>query len=132
VGLDVTVPDEFREGYPYERAFGIRELEKAQRRISGGAACAAALIWAGKEAAVKALGCGFHLVDPRSVEITHISPMVGGRALLRATIPLRRKSTHVETACVVYESPEGYMCIATYVGVNRAQSENAIYESNGI
>ena len=28
---------------------------------------AAALLWSIKEAAVKALGCGFHLVDPRQI-----------------------------------------------------------------
>jgi hypothetical protein len=30
---------------------------------------ASALLWSVKEAAVKALGCGFHLVDPRQLTV---------------------------------------------------------------
>ena len=38
----------------------------------------AALLWALKEAAVKALGVGFHLLDPLAVEVFNPSPWQGG------------------------------------------------------
>jgi phosphopantetheinyl transferase (holo-ACP synthase) len=36
----------------------------------GDLAAAAALLWSIKEAAVKALGCAFHLFDPRQITVT--------------------------------------------------------------
>jgi phosphopantetheinyl transferase len=44
----------------------------------GDAADAAALLWALKEAAVKALGVGFHLLDPLAVEAFSPRPWRGG------------------------------------------------------
>jgi hypothetical protein len=85
VGVDAALPSEFEAGYPMARAFRPAELDWA-RPLSGGAtAGAAALLWALKEAAVKALGVGFHLLDPLEVEAVSPRPWHGGvRVLVKA------------------------------------------------
>lgn len=75
IGIDVAVADEFQGDYPLHRVFHDQELHHAGRLTGGDLAKAAALLWSIKEAVVKALGCGFHLVAPRQV---HISPSLGG------------------------------------------------------
>ena len=78
VGVDAAMPAEFEAGYPMARAFRPAELDWA-RPLSGGAtAGAAALLWALKEAAVKALGVGFHFLDPLAVEVESPSPWQDG------------------------------------------------------
>lgn len=67
VGIDVAWAGEFESGYPYDRVFAPEELTEGLARDVGGKAEAAALLWSAKEAAVKALGCGFHLVSPREI-----------------------------------------------------------------
>jgi len=82
VGVDAALPSEFEAGYPMARAFRPAELDWA-RPLSGGAtAGAAALLWALKEAAVKALGVGFHLLDPLEVEAVSPRPWHGGVLVL--------------------------------------------------
>ena len=77
VGVDAALPSEFEAGYPIARAFRDAELDWA-RPLSGGAtAGAAALLWALKEAAVKALGVGFHFLDPLTVEAVRPRPWQG-------------------------------------------------------
>jgi hypothetical protein len=44
----------------------------------GDPAEASALLWSVKEAAVKALGCGFHLVDPRHITVYPSTGKIGG------------------------------------------------------
>jgi len=85
VGIDAAMPAEFEAGYPMARAFRPAELDWA-RPLSGGAtALAAALLWALKEAAVKALGVGFHFLDPLAVEVVSPRPWQGGwQVLVRA------------------------------------------------
>jgi 4'-phosphopantetheinyl transferase superfamily len=78
VGLDLALPSEFEESYPWARAFGPAELAWARPLNRGNAARAAALLWALKEAAVKALGVGFHLVDPLAVAALNPRPWQGG------------------------------------------------------
>jgi phosphopantetheinyl transferase (holo-ACP synthase) len=46
---------------------------------------AAALLWAAKEAAVKALGLGFHHKDPLDIEVVFLSPARAGLELLVQT-----------------------------------------------
>jgi hypothetical protein len=78
VGVDLALPSEFEEDYPWARAFRPGELDWA-RFLSGGAtAGAAALLWALKEAAAKALGVGFHLLDPLAVSAASPRPWQGG------------------------------------------------------
>lgn len=75
IGIDVASPEEFQGGYPLHRVFHDQELHHALRLTGGDRAKASALLWSIKEAVVKALGCAFHLADPRHV---HVSPPIGG------------------------------------------------------
>lgn len=71
VGIDAARADEFPMGYPFARAFRDEELMPAMLLIPGGIDTAAAVLWSAKEAAVKALGCGFHLLDPLEIMATN-------------------------------------------------------------
>ena len=74
VGLDASREDDFASPYPYSRAFRPAEWDWAWRQCQGRTAAAAALLWAAKEAAVKALGVGFHALDPLDLEVVLLSP----------------------------------------------------------
>jgi phosphopantetheinyl transferase len=74
IGIDVAGSAEFQEGYPVHRVFHAPELQTALELADGNLAKAAALLWSVKEAVVKALGCAFHLVDPRDI---HVYPSAG-------------------------------------------------------
>jgi phosphopantetheinyl transferase (holo-ACP synthase) len=81
IGIDVAESAEFQAGYPMHRVFHAPELHQALELAGGDLAGAAALLWSIKEAVAKALGCAFHLVDPRDI---HVYPSVaepGGPAL---------------------------------------------------
>jgi phosphopantetheinyl transferase (holo-ACP synthase) len=69
IGIDVAGTDEFPREYPFHRVFHPQELQYALRLAGGSLEKAAALLWSIKEAVVKALGCGFHLVDPRQITV---------------------------------------------------------------
>ena len=71
IGIDVAGSAEFQEGYPLHRVFHEQELHQALVLAGGDLARAAALLWSIKEAVAKALGCAFHLVDPRDI---HVQP----------------------------------------------------------
>jgi len=75
IGMDVAGPDAFRREYPFHRAFHSQELQHALRLAGGDLEKASALLWSIKEAVVKALGCAFHLVDPRQITVY---PSAGG------------------------------------------------------
>lgn len=74
IGIDAAAFEEFQGEYPLHRVFHDQELQHALRLTGGDLAKAAALLWSIKEAVVKALGCGFHLVAPRQV---HVYPSTG-------------------------------------------------------
>lgn len=74
IGIDVAGSAEFQEGYPVHRVFHVPELHRALELVGGDVARAAALLWSIKEAVAKALGCAFHLVDPRDI---HVDPSAG-------------------------------------------------------
>jgi phosphopantetheinyl transferase len=74
IGIDVVGSAEFQEGYPLHRVFHEQELQLALELAGGNLAGAAALLWSIKEAVAKALGCAFHLVDPRDI---HVQPSAG-------------------------------------------------------
>jgi 4'-phosphopantetheinyl transferase superfamily len=78
VGVDAALPSEFEAGYPMARVFRGAELDWAGSLNGADTAGAAALLWALKEAAVKALGVGFHLLDPLAVEAFSPRPWQGG------------------------------------------------------
>jgi hypothetical protein len=69
IGIDVAEADEFQGGYPVHRVFRGPELHHALRLAGGDLAGASALLWSVKEAVAKALGCAFHLVDPRQINV---------------------------------------------------------------
>ena len=69
IGIDVSGSNEFPKEYPFPRVFHPEELEYALSLAGGDRGKAAALLWSVKEAAVKALGCAFHLVDPRQITV---------------------------------------------------------------
>ncbi len=71
VGLDVTSPRQFSGPYPFLRVFGASEWEIALGLVSGRSLDAAALLWGAKEAAVKALGVGFHMQDPSEITVSN-------------------------------------------------------------
>jgi phosphopantetheinyl transferase (holo-ACP synthase) len=75
IGIDAAGGDEFEGAYPLRRVFHDEELYHALRSTGGDVENASALLWSIKEAVVKALGCGFHLVAPRQV---HVSPAAEG------------------------------------------------------
>jgi len=75
IGIDASAFEEFRGEYPLHLVFHDQELQHALKLTGGGLEKASALIWSIKEAVVKALGCGFHLVAPRQV---HVYPSTGG------------------------------------------------------
>jgi hypothetical protein len=72
----VAGADEFQGEYPFHRVFHPQELQHALRVAGRDVEKASALLWSIKEAVVKALGCAFHLVDPR--QITVYPSVVGG------------------------------------------------------
>ena len=75
IGIDVAGTDEFQGEYPFHRVFHAEELQHTLRLTGGDVEEASALLWSIKEAVVKALGCAFHLVDPRQITVY---PSVGG------------------------------------------------------
>lgn len=75
IGIDLAGSDEFRAAYPYLRVFRPEEMHHALRLTKGDLEGASALLWSIKEAVVKALGCAFHLVEPRHV---FVYPSVDG------------------------------------------------------
>jgi phosphopantetheinyl transferase len=90
VGIDAAGTDEFPPDYPFSRVFHEQELQQALSLTCGDLKKAAALLWSVKEAAVKALGCAFHLVDPlqlcvkpSTVETDCFTVSLSGKALAR-------------------------------------------------
>jgi phosphopantetheinyl transferase (holo-ACP synthase) len=78
IGIDVAGTDEFHREYPFHRVFHPQELQHALRLANGDLEKASALLWSIKEAVVKALGCAFHLVDPRQITVYPSSGGDGG------------------------------------------------------
>jgi phosphopantetheinyl transferase (holo-ACP synthase) len=67
IGIDAAETSDFSEEYPFHRVFHTQELGHALRLTGGDWKKASALLWSIKEAAVKAMGCGFHFVDPQHI-----------------------------------------------------------------
>jgi phosphopantetheinyl transferase len=89
VGIDATDPDEFVGSYPFHRAFHADELELAAVAAAGNRLEAAALLWSAKEAVVKALGCGFHLIGPLDVRIL---PTSWSRGMAKALVDFSERA----------------------------------------
>ena len=82
MGVDAALEKDFSPQYPYSRAFGPEEWDWAWRHCQGLTPAAAALLWAAKEAAVKALGMGFHTRDPLNIEVAPLVPAWEGLNLV--------------------------------------------------
>ena len=80
VGIDLAESAEFEGAYPLQRVFHPEELHHAVKVTAGDREEAAALLWSVKEAVVKALGCGFHLMDPRQISVHQSAGGEGGYA----------------------------------------------------
>jgi phosphopantetheinyl transferase (holo-ACP synthase) len=89
IGIDLAEADEFQGDYPFGRVFNARELQHVVRLAGGDVGKASALLWSVKEAAVKALGCGFHLVEPRDI---CVHPSVEGDGEYTFSVCLSRKA----------------------------------------
>jgi phosphopantetheinyl transferase len=89
IGIDVAGTDEFQREYPFQRVFQPQELQHALKVAGGELEKAAALLWSIKEAVVKALGCAFHLVDPRQITVY---PSIGGDGGYTFPVDLSRKA----------------------------------------
>ena len=75
LGLDVAEAAEFPPSYPVHRLGKAEEWREMAGLAPGGPGEAAALLWSAKEAAVKALGCGYHGIGPRQIDLL---PQPGG------------------------------------------------------
>jgi hypothetical protein len=75
IGIDAAGTDEFQSEYPFRRVFQAQELHHTLWLAGGDLEKASALLWSIKEAVVKALGCGFHLLDPQQITVY---PAAGG------------------------------------------------------
>ena len=89
IGIDVAEIDEFQGDYPFHRVFNAQELQHVVRLAGGDVEKVPALLWSIKEAVVKALGCGFHLVEPRDI---YVHPAVEGDGEYTFPVCLSRKA----------------------------------------
>jgi phosphopantetheinyl transferase (holo-ACP synthase) len=89
IGIDVAETDEFQGDYPFHRVFNAQELQHVVPLAGGDVEKASALLWSIKEAVVKALGCGFHLVEPRDI---CVHPAVEGGGEYTFPVGLSRKA----------------------------------------
>jgi phosphopantetheinyl transferase len=95
VGIDVAYPEEFAGAYPFQRAFSAEELDCAEALCPNDTARGAALMWAAKEASVKATGAGFNFFDPLEVRVG--TPLVREHGVLFEVLADRPISTWVRT-----------------------------------
>ena len=89
IGIDVAGTDEFPREYPFHRVFHAQELRHALGLADGNLEKASALLWSIKEAVVKALGCAFHLFDPRQISVY---PSMGEEGICTFPVGLSRKA----------------------------------------
>ncbi|MDD2904409.1 MAG: 4'-phosphopantetheinyl transferase superfamily protein [Syntrophales bacterium] len=71
IGLDAASPQEFTGAFPVHKVFSPEEWQAATSLTAGNREEAAALLWAVKEAVVKARGCGYHFFGPRQIGLEY-------------------------------------------------------------
>lgn len=119
VGVDIIEPERIERAMDnarfMERVYTESERERIAQAGRSGAQRAAG-IFAGKEAAVKALGCGFNGVGMRDVEILsdeagrpHIAMHDGAERMMRAlgASHVHIAISHIERAAVAFVVLEG-------------------------
>ncbi len=116
IGIDAASAKEFEEGYPFERAFRSVELDDAIEKLGRPRAEAAAFVWSVKEATVKALGCGFHTVDPFDVRVFAVSAVPEGGLVVtsRSDTPFGRSGDreHRPTQAVSFRHAGVWISVA--------------------
>ena len=96
LGIDVTGPEDFADPYPDPRVYAPGELDTGQR-YSSSVPEARALLWSLKEAAAKALGTGFHRVEPVELEVEDLRQ--AGKHFLTCQITSPQGSLSALTSC---------------------------------
>jgi len=101
IGIDVAEPAEFSGAYPFHRVFAGTERRIVSATSPAAEDVPAAFLWSVKEAVAKAIGCGFHLIEPLDVrvvtsgsstgDLAPVQTMLSGKALER--FPLLAQST---------------------------------------
>lgn len=116
LGIDATGPEDFPDTYPDARTFAPKELDAALG-FSASLSAARALLWSLKEAGAKALGTGFHRVEPRDLAVRGLAPWGQGAASCRVETGLGELDART---CVLF----GFR-VAVAVRIPQARSENA-------
>jgi phosphopantetheinyl transferase len=125
VGIDAARSGEFDPGYPIHRAFHKDEFGIAFSQTGGGEPEAAALLWSVKEAAVKALGCAFHLLDPLELSVSRWESDV--TSSLNTTITISRGTTAEKSPSPVPPPPgEGISNPSPLAGEGRGRGISEI------
>ncbi|MGB9617931.1 MAG: 4'-phosphopantetheinyl transferase superfamily protein [Desulfomonilaceae bacterium] len=101
-GVDAASAREFDHKFPVEKVFSPDEFE-AGRLIEKDRNSLIAFLWSAKESVVKAVGCGFHLIAPRAIELSIVS---GGPDLLRIVARLHGPS-----------NDRGFLCSSANIAV---------------
>jgi phosphopantetheinyl transferase (holo-ACP synthase) len=101
-GVDAASACEFDYKFPVEKVFSSEEFE-AGRLVEKDKNSVIALLWSAKESVVKAVGCGFHLMSPRAIELSVVS---SSPDILRITARLQHPL-----------SARGFICASANVDV---------------
>lgn len=119
VGIDCAHPEDFPGTYPFHRVFLPEELTHVEQL--GLETChGAAMLWAAKEAVVKALGCGFHLIAPLDVQITWSSK---GIRTVPVAVTFSQRSQerypnleHLRVDLIVFAEYGSWLAVALHTG----------------
>jgi phosphopantetheinyl transferase (holo-ACP synthase) len=123
LGIDAATAAEFDGPYPYERVFD--EPERGAWFAGGRETYpeTAALVWSGKEAVVKAIGSGFHLIAPLEVAILpcekHGERFMCGARFSDRTLQ-RFPELRSAKACIVsFKESQAWVSIALIEGTSK-------------
>ena len=72
IGIDAASDREFDSSYPFRKVFHAEEIATGQP----------ARIWSIKEAAVKALGCGFDGINPLDIQVRDFAVAIVNRSIV--------------------------------------------------
>jgi phosphopantetheinyl transferase len=115
VGIDAAEFREFEGAYPLHRAFHDDDCLHATAAATGNLQEAAALLWSAKEAAVKAIGIGFHLIDPLEVRVRTIL-LNGHRSSLEVRLERRLEEKIADGASAIsvraFRYRDGWISVA--------------------
>ncbi len=91
VGIDASCASEFPDRYPVHRAFHQNERNQLMGRYGLSSQEVTAMVWSVKEAVVKALGCGFRLIDPLDVAVEWVGMGTAGDWSIRLLSTARKR-----------------------------------------